>query len=339
LSLLADRKELLMKCLTNLVTYGVFCAILILPVAAQQHLYVGNDNVAGGVQQYTIPVSNSSTPNFTVPANSVLSMAINATGGMAVGELGGNLKYFNPPLSGASVPAATFSNGGASSSGQIVFLPSGDFFAATGSTKVNRFSPPFTNSSTPTQTITAAGAAFIGLGFDSAQNLYVSNSGGVSNLYVYAPPYTGAPIITPGIASSAYRQLAIIGNQLFVSDVAGALGKVDVYNLPLTVASTPAFSITNGIKTPEGAAADLSGRLYIGNLSNATVTVYTAPFSAASAPVVTVTAGSGSFAIFGIATDNLASIAPGGIPAIGRDALLALCALLMVIGLMASRAQ
>jgi hypothetical protein len=328
-----------MKRLTNLITYGVFCAIAILPAAAQQHLYVGNDNVAGGVQQYTIPVSNSSTPNFTVAANSVLSMAINATGGMVVGELGGTLKYFNPPLSGASVPAATFSNGGASSNGQNAFLPSGDFFAATSNTKVNRFSPPFTNSSTPTQTITAAGAAFIGLGLDSAQNLYLSNAGGVSNLYVYAPPYTGTPIITPAIPSAAYRQLAIIGSQLFVTDVSGTFGKVDVYNLPLTVASTPAFSITNGVNTPEGAAADLSGRLYIGNLSNATVTVYTAPFSAASAPVATVTAGSGSFAIFGIATDNAASIAPGTVPAIGREALIALFALLMVIGLLASRAH
>jgi hypothetical protein len=104
LSLLPDREELLMKCLTNLVTYGVFCAIAILPAAAQQHLYVGDDNVAGGVQQYTIPVSNASTPNFKVAANSVLSMAINAAGGMAVGELGGNLQFFNAPLSGASVP-------------------------------------------------------------------------------------------------------------------------------------------------------------------------------------------------------------------------------------------
>ncbi|HEV7427446.1 MAG TPA: hypothetical protein VGQ46_13865, partial [Thermoanaerobaculia bacterium] len=191
----------------------------------------------------------------------------------------------------------------------------------------------------PSQTITVAGTAFIGLGFDAAQNLYLSNSGGVSNLYVYAPPYTGAPIITPGIPTSAYRQLTIIGNQLFVNDVAGTFGKVDVYNLPLTAASTPAFSITNGINTPEGAASDLSGRLYIGNLSNATVTVYTAPFSASSAPVVTVTAGSGSFAIFGIATDNATAIPAGNVPAIGRDALVALCALLMVIGLIATRAQ
>jgi hypothetical protein len=325
-----------MKRLTTLVISAVACAMAILPAAAQQHLYVGDDNVAGGVQQYTIPVTNSSTPNFTVPANSVLSMAINTAGGMAVGELGGNLQFFNPPLSGASVAAATFPNPGASSNGQIVFLSSGDFFAANGSTKVNRFTPPFTNSSTPSQTITIAGGSAIGLAFDSAQNLYVGNANG-SNLYVYAPPYTGAPLITPAIPTAAYRQMTIIGNQLFVNDVAGALGKVDVYNLPLTALSTPAFTITNGINTPEGAASDVSGRLYIGNLSNATVTVYTAPFSAASAPVVTVTAGSGSFAIFGIATDNLASVPAGSVPAIGGAALLALGALLAGIGLLVSR--
>jgi hypothetical protein len=326
-----------MKRLTKLMTYAAFCTIVILPAAAQQHLYVGDDNVAGGVKQFTIPVTNSSTANFTVPANNVLAMAIDATGGMVVGELGGNLKYFTAPLSGASVPSATFSNG--SSSGQIVFVPSGNFFAATTSNTVNRFAPPFTNSSTPAQTITlAAGSSTFGLGLDSAQNLYVSSTTGAgSNLSVYAPPYTGAPVITPVVVGAFYRKLAIIGNQLFVDDVAGTFGKVDVYNLPLTVASTPAFSITNGVNTPEGAASDLSGRLYIGNLSNATVTVYVSPFSAASAPITTLTAGGGSFSIFGIATDNAASILPGSVPVIGRDALLALCALLMVIGLMASR--
>jgi hypothetical protein len=328
-----------MKRLTNLMTYGVFCALAIPPVAAQQHLYVGNDNPAGGVQQYTIPVSNSSTSNFLVPGNSVVAVALDATGGMIVGELSGALKYFTPPLSGASVPTATFSNGGASNNGQSAFLPSGDLFAATIGNKVNRFSPPFTNSSTPTQTITLAGGSAIGVGFDAAQNLYVSNAAGASSIFVYAPPYTGAPLITPALPGVAYRKLTIIGNQLFVNDVAGTFGKVDVYNLPLTVTSAPAFSITNGINSPEGAAADLSGRLYIGNLSNATVTVYSAPFSAASAPIATVTASAGSFAIFGIATDNAAAVIAGNVPAISREALIALCALLIAIGLIASRAQ
>jgi hypothetical protein len=306
--------------------------------AAAQHLYVGNDNASGDVQQYNIPVSNSSTPNFVVTAsNNVVSVATNATGSLLVGELNGNLQFFNAPLSAASVPAATFSNGGASNNGQEAFLPSGDFFAATVTNKVNRFTPPFTNASTPSQTITAAGTSLIGVGFDAAQNLYVSNAAGGSNLYVYAPPYTGAPIVTPLIPGTAYRKLTIIGSQLFVNDVQGATGKVDVYNLPLTAASTPAFSITNGINTPEGAAADSSGRLYIGNLSNATVTVYSTPFSSSSAPIATVTASSGAFAIFGIATDNAPLVSAGSVPAISGEALVALCALLMVIGLIASR--
>jgi hypothetical protein len=324
--------------LRNLVVSGALCAIAVLPAAAQ-HLYVGNDNANGAVQQYNIPVSNSSTPNFVLTANNnVVALATNTNGGLLVGELNGNLQYFNPPLSGGSVAAATFSNGGASNNGQAAFLPSGDFFAATVGNKVNRFTPPFTNSSTPSQTITAAGTSLIGLGFDSAQNLYVSNAAGGSNLYVYAPPYTGAPIVTPIIPGVAYRKLTIIGSQLFVNDVVGTFGKVDVYNLPLTSASTPAFSITNGINTPEGAATDSSGRLYIGNLSNATVTVYTAPFSAASTPVATVTASSGAFAIFGIATDA-AAVTAGTIPVISREALIALGALLLVIGLLATRAQ
>ncbi len=303
---------------------------------AQQVLWVGNDNVGGGSQQYTLPISASSTPNFTIASDNVTCMAQDGSGNLVMGDFTGQLKFFPAPLSGASTPSATFANGAGPNDGQIVFTPTGDFFASTDSTIVNKFTHPFSNASTPSQAITTAGmTSAIGVALDGAQNLYISDGGGSgSSIFVLAPPYTGAPIHTPAISGTFYRKIALSGTQLFVDDVSGT-GKVDVYTLPITGSSAPAFSITTGVSTPEGVALDASGNLYVGNLTTSAVTVYNPPFSGASAPVTTMTAA-GSPSIFGIAIGT--SIGPS-IPAISHLGLMALCALLMVIGLVAVRTK
>ena len=242
------------------------------------------------------------------------AVADDASGDLAVGDNAGHLQFFTAPLSGTSTPSAAFNNGTATNDGQIAFTTAGDFWAAGVSNRVNAFTHPFSNASTPSAFVTdAALVSAIGAAFDAAQNLYVSNAGTgtaitctsgagtCSNLLVYARPYTGAPIVTPNVASTAYRKVAISATQLFACSVAGATGKVDVYALPITAASTPAFSITTGLNTPEGIALDPSGNLYVGNLSNATVAVYAPPFSAASAPTLAFTVSLDAFALFGIA--------------------------------------
>jgi hypothetical protein len=317
----------------------VFVAMagLLIPEAqAQQVLWVGNDNASGGSQQYTLPISGSSTPNFTVVSNNVVTVAQDGSGNLAVGDFAGQLKFFTAPLSGASTASATFANGAGTNDGQIAFNLAGDFFVATVGTTVNKFTHPFSNASTPSQAITTAGmTAAIGVALDAAQNLYISDSGGSgSSLFVLAPPYTGAPIHTPPIAGKFYRKMAVSGTQLFVDDVSVGTGRVDVYTLPITAASAPAFSITTGVNIPEGAALDGSGNLYVGNLGNSTVTVYNPPFSGASAPVTTMTAA-GSPTIFGIA---IGAPAPS-VPAIGHVGLMALCALLLAIGLVTVRTR
>jgi hypothetical protein len=290
-----------------------------------QHLYVGNDNTPGQVLQFTLPLTSSSTPNFAIASNNVVAVATDSNGTLAVGDNAGNLQIFAPPLSGSSVPASIFKNGTASNNGQIAFTNANDFWAATVSNRVNGFTHPFSNASMPSGFVTnAALVSAIGTGFDPAQNLYVANAGtgnaaacaGTSqpgggcgsNLLVYAPPYTGAPIITPNVInfpfsseSTAYRKIAINSTQLFAASVSNAPGRVDVYNLPITAASTPAFSLQSGVNTPEGLAVDASGNLYIGNLSDATVTVYTAPITASSVPSSIFKVSNGAFAIFGIA--------------------------------------
>lgn len=95
--------------------------------------------------------------------------------------------------------------------------------------------------------------------------------------------------------------------QLFAANVAGGTGRVDVYNLPITAASVPVFSLTTGVNTPEGLDVDAAGNLYVGNLSNATVTVYNAPITAGSVPSVSNQVNAGAFAIFGIAIGGAAA--------------------------------
>jgi hypothetical protein len=295
------------------------------PTPVTQHLYVGNDNTPGSVQQFNLPLTGTTTSNFSIVSNNVVAVGLDASGNLAVGDNAGNLKFFTAPLSGTSVAAASFTNGAASNNGGIAFETAGNFWASGDSNRVNRFTTPFSNASVPATFVTDAGmVSDIGIALDASQNLYIANAGtgsagacvGTSapgggcgsNLYVYAPPYTGAPIITPNVINfpiagqaTAYRKIALTATQLYAASVAGTTGRVDVYTLPITAASAPAFSLTTGVNTPEGLAVDASGNLYIGNLSDATVAVYGPPITAGSAPSLVFKVSTGAFAIFGIA--------------------------------------
>lgn len=287
------------------------------PIVVAQHLYVGDNGIPGSVQVYTLPITAASTAAFSFASDNVVAVTIDANGNAAVLDNTGNLKFFTAPLSAASTPAAVFTNGSATNNGSISFLSTGDFFVGSASNRVNRFNAPFTNASTPAAFVTDASmVAAYGTAVDASQNLYIANartgtaatcSTGAqtcSTLLVYAPPYTGTPTITPKVTSSQYRKMAGSGSVLYVCSVAGSVsgptGRVDAYNLPLTAASVPAFAITTGVNVPASIAFDASGNMYVGNFGNSTVTVYAPPFSAASAPSVTLTFP-GTFSIFGIA--------------------------------------
>jgi hypothetical protein len=270
-----------------------------------QHLYVGNDNSPGQILQYDLPITNTSTPVVTVTnaaTVNLVSVAVDSNGNLATGDNAGNLATFNKPITASSLAAATFHNGIASNDGQLVFNAAGDLFAPSVSANVNLFTHPLTSASVPTQSITGGGTtSAIGAGLDSSGNLIIANSGAAgSNLAIFAPPFTGVPVVTATVVGAAYRKLTISSTQLFVCTVGGGTtGGVEVYNLPLTAASVPAFTMTN-VNTPEGIALDRNGNLYVGNLTDATIRVFAPPFSASSTPTVTLTV-SGTFALFGIA--------------------------------------
>jgi hypothetical protein len=276
-----------------------------MPITIVQHLYVGNDQTPGTILAYTLPITSTSTPAFSFASNSVVSIGFDANSNALVGDNAGHLQFFPAPQSAASTPSVTFTNGSAVSSGQIVFNVGGQAFVTTAGTTVNVFNQPFTSASAPATVVSGGLVNAMGDALDNLGNLYVSNSGtggGTgSDLEVFASPYTGAPAVTtPNQPLTAYRKMAGSGSTLFVCSVAGTTGRIDAYALPLTSSSTPSFAITTGVNVPEAITFDANGNMYVGNLGNGTITVYTAPFSAASAPALTLTLPSG-FAVFGIA--------------------------------------
>jgi len=285
-----------------------------------QHLYVANDSTQGGISQFDLPLTSSSTPNFTIlSVNSIISVAADSQGNLGAGTLGSQIYYFIKPLSGASTPSASFSTGGLGAY-QLAFVPGVGFppppdqLWSADTSEADRFVPPLGNDTIAAQTVvppkpTSGFVEVLGLALDASLNLYLSNSGGVnssSNIIVYAPPYNNPPtVVTPLISNVLYRKLAISGNQLFVAVSGPGLGRIDVYNLPLTNSSAPALSIVaspaNGLNIPETVAFDQFGNLYVGNLAGRSITVYSPPFSAASVPITTLNLP--GYSIFGIAID------------------------------------
>jgi len=262
----------------------------VIPTTSPSHLYVTDASTTGALIQYALPLTATSTPTAliaSVPRN--IGVAANASVVVAQ-AVGGPTRVLTQPVTSGSAIAASFS----ASNTFPALGPTGLLFSSVGSTAVQVYTPPFTNASTPSSTFTTPiGVSTVAV--DPNGNIYFSNgSTGLGAM-------TGAGTVTANItvAGRFYRGMTATATQLFACNVSGA-GTVDVFTLPLTNASVPAFSITTGLNSPEGCALDSSGNLYVGNLGNATITVYSAPFSAASAPALTF-ALPATVAVFGIA--------------------------------------
>jgi len=268
------------------------------PPPATQHLYT--NGALGHAVQFALPITGSTpTATLSLPTTiNVSALAVDSAGNVAVGASDGSILIFNAPITSSSSASATFKNGTSTSVDNLAFNSAGDLFATTFSNSINVFTHPLTSASTPSQVITSVNlTSSVGIVLDSANNLIVSNSlpgPTASNLLVYAPPYTGLPIATAAVPAASYRQMVISGTQLFVVASQVSQSRIDVYNLPITAASSFAFFIKNGISggsaTGDGVAVDSSGNLYAGLSGNTgppdmgAIRIYVPPFSAASAP-------------------------------------------------------
>lgn len=270
------------------------------PPPATQHLYTSG--TTGHALQFPLPLTGTTpTATLSLPtAIDVSAVAVDSAGNVAVGAFGGNISIFNGPITGSASASATFKNGTSTFVDNLAFNSTGDLFATTNGNTINVFTHPLTSASTPSQVITNVNlTSSVGVALDSANNLIVSNvpSPAGSNLLVLAPPYTGLPVVTAMVPAASYRQMAISGTQLFVVNSQVSASKIDVYNLPITAASAPAFLISAGLfggsVSGNGVALDSSGNLYAGLSGNLGTTdsggirIYVPPFSGASAPNVT----------------------------------------------------
>ena len=257
-------------------------------------LYTTDTFAHGTALQYALPLTASSMSRLSFSEGASSYVATDSAGNLVVGNALGSVSYFTAPLAETSMPIAKFALTSVNE-GQSAFGPDGAIYTSDIAGGVEVFTPPFSDETSVSSTITAPGLAQnVGTAFDSTGNLYVTSIAPTagSQIFVFAPPYTGTPLETTA-TSGSYGQLTIAGSQLFVCNTAsGSLGKVDVYTLPLTTASGPAFSITTDINVPAGVAFDTAGNLYVSNPGSSSVNVFAPPFSATSAATTTLSLNS-----------------------------------------------
>jgi hypothetical protein len=251
---------------------------------ATQHLYVANGS-AGNVLEYTSPFSAPSAPSVKLNIGGNVWGVASDKDYVAIEDDAGHIYIFAQPLSSSASPVAQFTGG--SSGAQLLFDSGGNLYTAMLGSGVLEYSPPFSNSSTPAKTIFGDNASF-SLAMDYSNNLYVGNLG-MKQIDIFASPYTGSPtqVMQPGTYG-----LASYATYLYGADADSS--KIDVYNLPMSASSTPAFTISN--TDPHALAADTStGTLYVGDQhgggGSGSIDVYKQPLSSASAPAYSITSG------------------------------------------------
>lgn len=278
------------------------------PTRGPQHLYVGN--ASGAIRQYTLPLTSSATPNFTITTSiCACTLALDRGGDLALSDGAGNVQVFTAPLSAASAPSAAFTNAG-EQAGQLAFTNAGTLVASTHHDHVNVFTLPFSNATTSSGTITAPLLHdTVGVAFDAAQTLYVSETGPAAGgtVWSFPPPYgTAAARAVSATVDQYFGTIAVGPSQLFVTDSVQFSGAIDVYALPITASSAPAFVLrspaAHGPAPATALAVDDAGNLYVATGGNyATVSMYPAPISAASVATASIGLAPIPYGVAGIA--------------------------------------
>jgi len=249
---------------------------------ASDHLYV--TTATGQILQFTLPLTNTSTPSVTVQTTlNAFGLAVDSNGNLAVADIAGSLAIYRLPLSGSSTPTATFANGTFSSVGSIGFDTTGKLLAVGGiplspGEAVNIFSPPFSATTTPSQTLSISGLNVGGL--DSSGNLYLNtgSSPGRCGVAVLAQPYTGTPstLVSSFCNDGMFQRSVVAAQLLFADHHESCVETINVVPLPGSngVAGFAPSSCSFGAFT-----ADRNGNLYVADTLANTISVFVQPVS------------------------------------------------------------
>jgi hypothetical protein len=176
--------------------------------------------LCAGVQQYSLPISPASAPNFTIATQgNVTAVGADPRGTLSVGAANGQIRRYPPPLSAASTATLTFANG-SGTVGQLFFDTA--MYATTGGAGVNQYAAPFgVNPPSPITdpaVFTSYGVVRDGPGNtyisnvvvpDASGDLYVGNSAN-NTVTMYQPPFSpaSAPAVTMPVGGG-FNVLAI----------------------------------------------------------------------------------------------------------------------------------
>ena len=257
-------------------TQGITPAVVSINPAYRMYV-----SVPGGVAQYTLPLTVSSVPVFTLPVSGIAALAEDTAGNVVMGGTNGVVSYYPAPVTGTSTPAASFSGG----SSAITALAAGSYiFAASAGSGVNLFSMPPSNSSVPVSN--RALSSPTGMAIDRSANLYVQDSTCSITEFPLANAYQ-ATVTTAGTNYESCQSLAVdaTSQNLFAGFVENAgPGTVNIFKLPLISSSIALDAIDlPGTGSPLLAVStDAYGQLYV--VTGNKVLVYVPPFTPTSKP-------------------------------------------------------
>lgn len=233
------------------------------PSPAAGTAFVFYAGASDSVASFAANASGSATAlsSFTFSGNFGTGIAVDATGRVYVANTS-NILSFAYGASGSATPSTTLTTNAASWG--LAVDPSGDLVTTDfRNNVVDYFAPGATAGAAPVKQITGSNTQInypYQAAFDGSGNLYVLNA-------------SASPSITK------YSAASITGT-----------GTINA--TPIAVIT----SATSNIDGPEGLAVDSTGRIYVGNSQNNTITVFASGSNGNTAPVATLS-GSLGFSI------------------------------------------